>query len=399
MTRQSLTLISFDDGIYAEGASLDAESSGLRSSRGADWFVQHERLSGGLSDGVDVIWLNNDRLELAILPTRGMGVWKGDCDGISLGWNSPVRRPVHPAFVDQNRRGGIGWLDGFNELICRCGLGWSGAPGTDTVRDDDGRVVSEQFLPLHGRIANLPAHDVRCDVDDDGVISVTGIVEEASVFGGRLQLTSTLSTQIGSSMFRVRDTVRNLSAQPAEVELLYHCNLGPPFLGAGAVFNMAAEEMAPRDDRAAEDVNDWSVYGAPQTDYAEQVYFLKPLADADGRALAILSAAKLTEAFAVRFDVSSLPWFALWKNTQSEADGYVTGLEPATSFPCNRSFERQNGRVITLAPGEEIDFELDFEIAENKAAVSRLLDECHAMQTSKMVTHSKPKSGWSPAGV
>ncbi len=396
MTRQSLTLISFDDGIYADGASLDAESSGLRSPQGADWFVQHERLCGGLSDGVDVIWLNNDRLELAIVPTRGMGIWKGDCEGIPLGWNSPVRRPVHPSFVDQNRRGGIGWLDGFNELLCRCGLAWNGAPGTDVIRDADGNVVSEQFLPLHGRIANLPAHDVRCNVDDDGIISVTGIVEEASVFGGRLQMTSALSTEIGSSSFRIRDTVRNLSSQPAEVEMLYHCNIGAPFLQAGSIFNMAAEEMAPRDARAAEDVADWNVYQAPRAGYSEQVYFLKPISDEDGRALAILSSPDMTEAFAVRFDVSSLPYFALWKNTQAEADGYVTGLEPATGFPCNRSFERQQGRVVTLAPGDEIDFELDFEIADDEASVGRLLDESQALQASPMTAHSHPKRGWSP---
>ena len=122
------------------------------------WTASMRRLAGGLSDGVDLLTLDNGRMSLDILPTRGMGIWKGTVDGIPLKWDSPVERPVHPTFVDPMRRGGIGWLDGFNELICRCGLGWHGAPGNDVIQDADGKVVSEQFLPLHGRIANLAAH-------------------------------------------------------------------------------------------------------------------------------------------------------------------------------------------------------------------------------------------------
>ena len=28
-------------------------------------------------------------------------------------------------------RGGLGWLDGFNELVVRCGYEWTGHPGID----------------------------------------------------------------------------------------------------------------------------------------------------------------------------------------------------------------------------------------------------------------------------
>ena len=125
-----LELIHVDEGIH-ETTSGGAESS-------SPFRIDMQRLAGGLSDGVDVVTIGNERLTLQLLPTRGMGVWRGEADGVPLRWKSPVERPVHPSFVDQMRRGGIGWLDGFNELICRCGLGWHGAPGKDIKTDAAG---------------------------------------------------------------------------------------------------------------------------------------------------------------------------------------------------------------------------------------------------------------------
>ena len=65
----------------------------------------------------------------------------------------------------------------------------------------------------------------------------------------------------------------------------------------------------------------------------------------------MLKNAECSAGVALRFDTSVLPCFTLWKNMVASADGYVTGLEPATNFPNKRSFETQHGRVIPLPPG------------------------------------------------
>ena len=358
--------------------------------------VSMRRLVGGLSDGVDVVTVNNGRLSLQLLPTRGMGVWQGEADGLPLRWNSPVERPVNPAGVDQMRRGGIGWLDGFNELICRCGLGWHGAPGNDTIVDESGNVVSDQFLPLHGRIANIPAHRVSAVVDADR-ISVTGIVDEGCLFGGRLRLEATLTTDINSTEFEITDVVTNLGSQPAEVEMLYHCNIGEPFLGEGSMCHTASSEVAPRNQHAADGLSMWNLFQGPTPGYAEQVYFTKPAPDSAGEGIAVLCDADSERAFSVRFDTSTLPWFILWKNTQATQDGYVTGLEPGSSFPNSRGVERKAGRVISLAAGESVTFRLRFEAATEKARVREILDEVTALQVATPRTvHESPKVGWVP---
>lgn len=380
-------LLNVDQGIH------DTRSRLSNSNNAAS--VSMHRMTGGLSDGVDVVTVNNGRLSLQLLPTRGMGIWKGEVDGVPLGWNSPVERPVNPAFVDQMRRGGLGWLDGFNELFVRCGLGWHGAPGTDTIVDESGNVISEQFLPLHGRIANLPAHRVHATVDSER-IQVTGVVDEGCLFGGRLRLEATLTTLVDSSEFEVVDVVTNLGGKPTEVEMLYHCNIGEPFLGEGSVCHTAASEVAPRNERAVEGLSMWNLFQGPTPGYSEQVYFTRAAADAAGEGIALLCDAESEKAFVVRFDVSTLPWFVLWKNTQATADGYVAGLEPGSSFPNPHGVERKGGRVINLGPGESVRFRLRIEVATDKTRVRKLLDEVTALQVATpRIVHDTLNPAWS----
>ncbi len=398
MANVHFQLVDVDQQVFDSETIITPASLGLQSNPQSDWSIRMNRLHGGLSEGVDVISLHSGGLQLEVLPTRGMGIWKGSANGVPLGWNSPVQRPVHPNWVDQMRRGGIGWLDGFNELICRCGLGWHGAPGNDVICDSDGKILSEQFLPLHGRIANLPAHKVSVSASDDGPgrIDITGEIDEASMFGGHLRLRSTLSVVPGACEFRITDVVTNMGSNPAEVEMLYHCNIGEPFLGEGSEYHGAATEVAPRDPRAADGINMWNIFQGPTPGYSEQVYFTKPVADADGFGMAVLTNAEATAAFCVRFDTSTLPWFVLWKNTQPTADGYVTGLEPGSSFPNLRSVERKNGRVIRLESQEEVGFDLKFQIATNRQQARKLLDEVTSLQVASPRTiHSKPLPGWS----
>ena len=85
---------------------------------------------------------------------------------IRLGWDSPVADgPVNPAYVNLSGLGGLGWLDGFDELLARCGLAWSGAPFEVKSRKPDGSESNTTF-GLHGKIANTPASYLAVHVAD-----------------------------------------------------------------------------------------------------------------------------------------------------------------------------------------------------------------------------------------
>src|SRR5262249_25656175 len=153
MPTYTLTDVSHD--VWLENLTVNASELGL--GEGAPWSVNKRRLRGGRRDGVDLIVVDNGALRFAILPTRGMGLWKGFYLGNYLGWESPIiDGPVHPGLVNLAAAGGLGWLDGFDELLARCGLENNGAPFEVRNANADGSGSRTPF-GLHGRIAHIPA--------------------------------------------------------------------------------------------------------------------------------------------------------------------------------------------------------------------------------------------------
>ncbi len=207
-------------------------------------------------------------------------------------------------------------------------------PGTD-ARVDAGGLAEAVELTLHGMIANLPAHTVQVTADAAArVITVTGQVDEAGLFVPSLRLSTSISAGPDSSRITVADTVRNLQETPAELQLLYHCNYGPPFLGEGSRVLLPVTEAAPRDARSAEGVAEIERYGGPTPGFVQQAYWIRPAArPGDTASLAALVNPSRTAAAVMRFDIGELPCFSLWKNTAGERDGYVTGLEPGHQLP------------------------------------------------------------------
>ena len=249
------------------------DEGALRLGAGAEWRIEKRTLRGGLQEGVDLISIHNGALSFHVLPTRGMGIWKGRFRGLRLGWDSPVRDVVHPALIDLNDRGGLGWLKGFNEWIVRCGLDSNGAPTEDVVIDNNGNEA-RVFLPLHGKIANTPARqvEVRVQLAPPHRITVCGVVDETMMFGPALRLTTAISTELGSNCLRISDRVTNLNFGPAELELLYHCNFGEPLLEGGASLVAPFKMVCPRDARAQEGMGTYGKFADPAPGFVEQVY-------------------------------------------------------------------------------------------------------------------------------
>ena len=353
------------------------------------YSVVKRTLRGGVREGVDVIEVDTGTCRFVVVPTRGMNVWRASVGGVQLEWQSPVKGPVNPAFVPLWEPSGIGWLSGFDELVTRCGLENNGAPEFNpngTLR-----------YPLHGRIANTPARRVEVTVDGDtGRITVAGVVDEARLFGNKLRLISTITAQVGQPGLTISDTVVNLSDEPSELELLYHINFGSPLARPGSRVVLPIRKLAPRDAVAVGNVGEWDVYGPESPGLGEAVFFADLAADAGGRTQTLLRTADGSQGVSLKFNKQQLPCFTLWKNRQAAADGYVTGLEPGINFPNARSFEKQQGRVATLRPGESRTYEITLEGHATAAVVKTAEQAIAAIQGSgKPEILGQPQAGWS----
>ncbi len=370
MPKHTWTLLDVDQDVCLDRLALSrADAPGSP----GDWSVTKRTLRGGLRDGVDVIEVDNGALRFVVVPTRGMGVWKAMLGELHVGWRSPVRGPVHPALVRLWEPSGIGWLDGFDELLVRCGLESNGAPEFNpngTLR-----------YPLHGKIANQPARKVEVAIDTDaGTLAVCGVVDEARMFGNKLRMVSTISTGFGQPGFTVTDAITNLSAEPGELELLYHINFGAPLAEPGAKVVLPVDKAAPRDAVAVGNLAQWDTYGPESPGTPEAVFFFDLAGDAAGRTRALLHNAAASQGVSLAFSKRQLPCFALWKNRQAAVDGYVTGLEPAINFPNRKSFEREKGRVAILEPGATRTFEVSMEVHPDAESVAAARQAVAALQ-------------------
>lgn len=387
MSRKIWTLTDLDHDLYLAELRLGPADVGGDSR----FSVRKRTLRGGLRDGVDVVEVDNGTLRFVVVPDRGMGIWRAWRGELALGWPSPVKGPVNPRFVPLGEASGLGWLGGFDELLCRCGLETNGPPEWDL----DQRLKHT----LHGRIANLPAHFVAVAIDPaTGEISVTGVVHEARLYGAKLRLQSTVTTRLGESRLEITDSVTNLSTQPGDLELLYHINFGPPLAAPGARVYAPVKTLVPRDQHSANDVPTWQTYGPELPGAREVVLYFDLAADADGHTSALLAGADGSQGVSLHFNRRQLPTFTLWKNHQPAADGYATGLEPGINFPNAKSFEKAQGRVATLSPGETRVFEIGMEIHADRAGVERAQQAIADLQreTAPRVL-TQPQRGWSPS--
>ncbi len=349
---------------------------------GGEFRIDRVVLEGGRRSGVEVVIIDTGSVRAALIPTRGLSLWRAHINGLDLKWQSPIAGPVHPQWVALSEAGGLGWLDGFDELLVRCGLQSFGAPDFDKA---SGRLL----YPLHGRIGNLPAENVQIELDaEHSLLHLNGTVVESRFLQFHLRLDATYTFAIGEPTIGIHDRVTNGSDTPTTMQMLYHINIGQPLLGAGSRCIWAPKRVVARNAHAAKDLESWSKYLGPTPGYSEQVYFSSSVADSDGWAAALLTAPDSQSGFAVHYKADTLPFFTQWKNTVGSRDGYVTGLEPGTGFPNPRSFEEQHGRVVTLDKGGVRDFNLKLEGLTSGPRLGELRNKLGQLNKNRTETSS-----------
>ncbi len=382
-----LVLANVEQNIYAE--TLHITNRDITPECPIPWSVRKYVLHGGKQEGIEVIDVDNGKLSFRVVPTRGMSIAqvlmgpsnagfrsKPAVGGLRLGWDSPVKGLVHPKYINLHTRQGLGWLEGFNEWMVRCGLEFLGAPGTDEFIDNTGKKA-KMDLTLHGKIGNTPASQVEVIVERQlpYTIRIRGRVDETCLHGPKLELWTQILTVPGSNSFQISDKITNRSALEQEFGVLYHANYGKPLMEKGAKFIAPVRQLTPINEHSASGASSYNFYRGPTPGFAEQVYCMRLWADKSDNTKVMLHNAAADKAVSMAFSTKQLPFFTLWKNPVALEDGYVTGLEPGTGFSHNRAIERKFGRVPKLAPHQSRSFTIDFTLHVGKDKVSAAANE------------------------
>ena len=359
--------------LEVEHWEISSDALGLEAA--TPFSLRKKTLHGGKQEGSTIIEITAGDLYLSILPTRGMSLYKASYCGVDLGWNSPVDEIIHPSFIHLDERGGKGWLDGFNELMVRCGFEWAGHPCIE-----DGRLYS-----LHGRAANTPASKVTISIEKAAPhrIVIKGLLKEKTFKFSDLEIWAALTITPGEAGFSLTDTLTNCADYERDYQITYHTNFGPPLLEKGARFVAPVKRVAPFNERAKQGLSTWQTYLGPTPGFDEEVFACE-LFDVAGQTSAALHNVAGELGVALHYDTRELPTFTLWKNTDTERQGYVTGLEPDSNYPYAHNIEKAHGRLSCLGAGQSRSFTVGFQFMTSKPEVNSVLEKIEQIANGRL---------------
>ncbi|MDU2191377.1 MAG: aldose 1-epimerase family protein [Klebsiella pneumoniae] len=303
--------------------------------------IEQKVLHGGKQEGSKILTIHSkDGLTITLSPTRGMNLLRIEGFGSRMGWDSPVKEVVNPAFINLESRNGLGWLEGFNEMMVRCGYEWTGHPVTA-----DGQIYTLTLTELR----YVP----------------------------------------GSNSFSLHDVLTNHADYPHDYQIIYHSNFGTPILEEGARFLAPMSSISPFNDYAKSGLKTWQTYQGPTKDFDEMVFNIQPLADENHQTLAAVVNKAGDKGASIQFDTRQLPVLTLWKNTDTVKQGYVTGIEPGTSYAYPVTIEREQKRVKQLQPGASAQFDLTYTLLHDSAQVAAVEQKIAKIQGDNKVAENE----------
>jgi hypothetical protein len=144
--------------------------------------------------------------------------------------------------------------------------------------------------------------------------------------------------------------------------LLYHCNLGYPLLDSGCRIRIPSRKVTLREGGDAAGIS-WNQVEEPTDNLAEQVFYHETEADEEGRVIV----GGYNQASGIGLEISyyqsQLPRLTQWKSMAS--GDYAMGLEPCNCHVNGQEWERQNGTLEVIKPGEKKRIDLEFRIREH----------------------------------
>ncbi len=183
-------------------------------------------------------------------------------------------------------------------------------------------VGSVENVELHGTFHNIPARVLSTSCSESGIY-VEAIIEDSELFGKHLVVRRKISSEIGSSYVKVEDELVNLGDSDERFCLLYHINLGYPFLDEDVKVSGNIDKCEPRTKWAEINQKDYNVMGKALPNVEETCYFLSlrdPCIEVEN--------AKINKKVRLEFS-SSFTEFVLWKSTREK--DYAMGIEPSTT--------------------------------------------------------------------
>ncbi|HRU01167.1 MAG TPA: aldose 1-epimerase family protein [Victivallales bacterium] len=317
--------------------------------------VNHYRFNDGPGMNMRAVEVNNSSgIVFTVLPDRGMDISGFSYKGINLSFLTP-NSDISPSFYEPE---GLGWLRTFNGgLLTTCGLTHFGPSYIEKTNGE--------HYGLHGRYSNLPAKQFSDNsrwIGDIYYVQLRAIIEEARLFGYKLRLTRTITCKTGEAALSIDDCVENFGEEKSPIMLLYHINIGYPFLCEETEVQIDSVKAEPRDEISKKGFEKRFKAEMPQKGFKEQVFFYKLKSDKMGLAEVKVFNKRLGLILKVEYDSISLPYLTQWK--MCGISDYVMGIEPCNAPVLDRNYLKEKKLIQYLLPGKSKKFKLRISVEE-----------------------------------
>jgi hypothetical protein len=294
-------------------------------------FMRESELSHGKGKGATLLDVDNGRLRFTVTPDTGMDIldltYRGD--NFAYRCKNGYTTGAYPHDFAARFPGGF---------LYTCGLEAVGA---------------QEGLPMHGSFHRIPADNFSA-TDGADTLEICGLIRDSVQFGRHLTLHRVLQTAPGSSQILLTDTVKNCGAVTTPYVIMYHFNLGYPFLDAGTRISAPIIASEPVSDWARENLATALIMTAPN-EPVEQCFTHTLAAPDDGMVTVAVENFSQRRRVKFTYDAHQLPYFNEWKSMLVQ--DYALGIEPATTPLRGKNLQRE------LAPQAAVTYKfiLSFE--------------------------------------
>ena len=301
--------------------------------------IEEHRLVGGKGDGMRLLEVNNGRgLELTVSLDRAADISRLKYKGMNMGYLSPCGY-VAPAYYKGTDSS---WSQSFTGgFLTTCGLEAVGCSCEDAGEE----------LPQHGSIANLPAEQSYWFEEAENLV-IRATVKDEVLFARKLRMHREIKVSLKESEFTITDTIENTGDSTQPLEILYHINMGYPLLDEDSVIDISSGNVIPRDEHAAQDVENWMNMEKPQAGYKERCYYH----EMNKEGTASIYQPKLDTKLTLQFDPDILDCFTEWK--MMGIRDYTLGLECGNCYPDGRDVMREKGILKFIKAGEKVQYQV-----------------------------------------
>ncbi len=320
----------------------------------------HNEGKSGLIRGLNVSTASP--LEYDILTSKGLDFFRLTFKGINMAFVTKAGL-TSPWLTD-----GQGWAYRYGlgaGFMYTAGLSNVGGPTQD----------GQAYHYAHGSIKETPAHNISHAAvwdGDDCELVVSADIADSAFYGRNLSLHREIRTPVGSPVIRITDTIENRAFNNEDIMLLYHMNMGYPFLSRNLKLYIPVISKEALTEGTVKKDSAFDVMIDPVDNGEEFLYALRLRSKNDMTVYCVYNE-ELRIGLYVRYNTKILPYLIEWKSMVS--GDYALGLLPATAKPMGRKWAKENGEMVSIPPFSPLTNQLEIGFIDEEEELLRIRSE------------------------